>query len=71
MESKIICVSDFNEGTNEGIKSIEVTTTGDYFSKESTKLGEFICHQASSAFVESLMKTICNKMGYSCKKERV
>ncbi len=66
MESKIICVSDFHEEME--MRSIEVKTTGDNFKEEGTKLGEFIFEQGSSAFVESLMKTICTKMGYSCNK---
>ncbi|KKN56656.1 hypothetical protein LCGC14_0569730 [marine sediment metagenome] len=68
MEKQIICVSNFNEGADQGMKLVEVYTTGDDFKKAGAKLGKFIYGEASSAFVESLMKTICDEMGYSCNK---
>ncbi len=71
MEKEIICVSNFNEGTDQGMKLVKVYTTGDDFKKAGEKVGRFICREASSAFVESLMKTICKKMRYSCKKREV
>ena len=69
MEKEIICISNFSEDDEEKeMELIKVKTTGDYFKKEGEKLGKFIYHQASSAFVESLMKTICDEMGYFCNK---